>query len=226
MEYFLPSQVRQETPSTHYFLGLYLVLLAFFVFLTSISNFETKRSNAVIKSMVTTFSSLDATRTLRPVDTNTALEFEGQVLQDSLVDLFGKQASGTSFETLTPGQVLEITVNGVNSFSDDDRSLEPGLARLTGQIAAILRARPVGGRFEINVIVGGAAADSEDDESAGDVSRKAIWRAGAIARALITKGSPEGSVAAGIDDGVAGRIRLRFYVRSHDEPTVDFREQG
>lgn len=226
MENFLPSQVRQEDPSTHHFLGLYLVLLAFFVFLTSISSFEATRSNAVIRSVVTTFSSPDAIRVMRPIDAEVELELEGQELQDSLVDLFGKQGPGTRLETLTPGRVMEITFNGENSFSEDDRSLKPGLAELTRQIAAILRSRPVGGRFEIDVIVGGAAADSEDDDSVADEARKAIWRAGAIARALITKGSPEGSVAAGVDDGVAGRIRLRFYVRAFDEPTLDFREQG
>ncbi len=226
MEKFLPSQVRQETPSTHHFLGLYLVLLAFFVFLTSISSFEATRSNAVIKSVVTTFSSPDAINAMRPVDTGAELELEGQELENSLVDLFGKQAPGISLETLTPGRVLEIILNAENSFSGNDRDLKPGLAELTRQIAAILRSRPVGGRFEIDVVVGAAAADGLDDESAGDDRQKAIWRAGAIARALIAKGSPEGSVAAGIDDGKAGRLRLRFYVRAHDEPAVDFREQG
>lgn len=226
MEYVLPSQVRQEAHSTHHFLGLYLVLLAFFVFLTSISSFEATRSNAVIKSVVTSFSSPDVIRAMRPIESEAELELEGQELRDNLVDLFGKQVPGTRLETLTPGRVMEATFNAENSFSEDNRSLRPGLAALTRQIAAILRSRPAGGRFEIDVIIGAGAADGVDAATVGDNRRTAIWRAGAIARALITKGSPEGSVAAGIDDGVAGRLRLRFYVRAHDEPVVDFREQG
>ncbi len=226
MGYFLPSQVRQEAPSIHHFLGLYLVLLAFFVFLTSISSFEATRSNAVIKSVVTTFSSPDVIRAMRPIEAEAELELEGQELQDNLVDLFGKQVPATRLETLTPGRVMEASFNAENSFSEDNRSVKPGLAALTRQIAAILRSRPGGGRFKIDIIVGAGTADGVDDETVGDDRQMAIWRAGAIARALIAKGSPEGSVAAGIDDGVVGRLRLRFYVRAHDEPVVDFREQG
>lgn len=226
MDNFLPYQVRREVSSTHHFLGLYLVLLAFFVFLTSISSFEATRSNAVIKSMAKTFASPDAFRAMRPIIADNELEIEGQELQQSLVDLFGKQVPGTRLETLTPGRVMEATFNAENSFSEDNRSLKPGLAALTRQIAAILRSTPVGGRFKIDVIVGAGAADGVDDESVGDDRKKAIWRAGAMARSLIAKGSPEGSVAAGIDDGPVGRLRLRFFVRAHDEPTVDFREQG
>ncbi len=216
MERLFPPHGRQNDPNTGLFLGLYLLLLAFFAFLTAISNFEESKSRSVIDSIASTFSSsLPMGRGALMDSSEVALGIEGRKFQDNLTALFEQTMPLARVSILKAGRVMEVVFAAEDLFVGAAAAMRPERLVLANRLAAVLGGHPPEIRFEIEAIIGLREGLSVSDGADADTGL-AVGRAGVLARALHDAGSPPGSVAVGLEARAPGQVRLRFYVRGKD----------
>ncbi len=216
MDRLFPPHSRQNDPNTGLFLGLYLLLLAFFAFLTAISNFEESKSRSVIDSIASTFSSsLPMGRGALMDSSEVALGIEGRKFQDNLTALFEQSMPLARVSILEAGRVMEVVFAAEDLFVGAAAAMRPERLALAGRLAAVLAGHPPEVRFEIEAIIGMRRGLGVSNREAPDTGL-AVARAGVLARALHDAGSPPGSVAIGLEARMPGQVRLRFYVRGKD----------
>ncbi len=221
MDRFFPAHSRQNDPNTRLFLGLYLLLLAFFAFLTAISNFEESKSRSVIESISSTFSSsLPMGRGAMIDSSEVAARIEGRKFQDDLTALFADSIPFAKLSIIEDGRIMEVVFAAEDLFVDAGAAMRPERQVLAKRLAAVLGGHPPELRFEIEAIMGMREGLGISDGEAPDTGL-AIGRAGVLARALHDAGSPPGSVAVGLEARAPGQVRLRFYLRGKD-PRPDF----
>jgi len=192
------------------FLGLYLLVLAFFIVLVSISTPEDVRSKAVMSSLSSTFASiLPPSTDLTPFATR-----EGEVvalaLQSDVQGLFTTAIQVAKVEIVNPGRLMRVQLPSASLFFPDSAELREGQSPLLDRIVATLSAAPPGMRHDMEFIIGTRYAENgllPDDET---LSTK---RASAFAKELAKRGAPPGSVAIGLQPGDSEEIVLRFHVR-------------
>ncbi len=204
------------------FLGLFLLVLAFFIMLVSISTIEETRSQRVMDSLTSTFAELVEPLT-EPTD---FVSQHGDVLepaafQAELTNVFTTAISATKVEIIKPGRDMRIDLLARELFEDD--SLELRIARLPmiDRIVSSLSRNPPGIRFQAQIM---AAVPTVGDggETEIDIMRAGLDRAGAIARKLIERGAPPETISAGIYAGEADAMRFDFFIRREDELLIDF----
>ncbi len=216
MDRLFPPHRRQNDPNTGLFLGLYLLLLAFFVLLNAISNFEESKSRSVIASVASTFSSSlpmgrGALMDSSALDTG----IEGRKFQDNLMALFEENIPFARVSIIEAGRIMEVVFAAEDIFVRAGAAMRPERLVLAKRLAAVLAAHPPEIRFEIEAIMGLRDGLGVADGEAPDTGL-AVDRAGVLARALHDAGSPPGSVAVGLEARAPGQVRLRFYVRGKD----------
>ena len=221
MDRLFPPHRRQNDPNTSLFLGLYLLLLAFFAFLTAISNFEESKSRSVIESIASTFSSSLPTGRGALIDSSeVATRIEGRKFQDDLTALFAESMPFARVSIIEAGRIMEVVFAAEDLFVNAAAAMRPERLVLAERLAAVLAGHPPDLRFEIEAIVGMRRGLGVSERDAPDTGL-AVGRAGVFARALHDAGSPPGSVAVGLEARAPGQVRLRFYVRGKD-PRPDF----
>ena len=216
MDRLFPPHRRQNDPNTSLFLGLYLLLLAFFAFLTAISNFEESKSRSVIESIASTFSSpLPMGRGALIDSSEVATGIEGRKFQDDLTALFEESIPFARVSIIEAGRFMEVVFAAEDLFVSAGAAMRPERQVLAKRLAAVLAGHPPDLRFEIEAIMGMREGLGVSDGEAPDTGL-AVGRAGVLARALHDAGSPPGSVAVGLEARAPGQVRLRFYVRGKD----------
>ena len=216
MDRLFPPHRRQNDPNTSLFLGLYLLLLAFFAFLTAISNFEESKSRSVIESIASTFSSSLPIGRGELIDSSEiATGIEGRKFRDDLTALFADSIPFARVSIIDAGRVMEVVFAAEDLFVSAGVAMRPELLVLAKRLAAVLAGHPPELRFEIEAIMGMRRGLGVSDREAPDTGL-AVGRAGVLARALHDAGSPPGSVAVGLEARAPGQVRLRFYVRGKD----------
>jgi len=216
MDRLFPPHRRQNDPNTGLFLGLYLLLLAFFAFLTAISKFDEGKSKSVIESVALTFSSsipMGGGALMDPSEV--AIGIEGRKFQDNLTALFEESIPFARVSILEAGRVMEVVFAAEDLFVGAAAAMRPERLVLANRLAAVLVGHPPEIRFEIEAIMGMREGLSVPDGAGADTGL-AVGRAGVFARALHDAGSPPGSVAVGLEARAPGQVRLRFYVRGKD----------
>ena len=216
MDRLFPPQRRQNDPNTGLFLGLYLLLLAFFAFLTAISKFDEDKSRSVIESVAMTFSSSIPMGRGALIDSSElAIGIAGQKFQDNLMALFEESIPLARVSILEAGRVMEVVFAAEDIFVGAGTAIRPERLVLAKRLAAMLAGHPPDVRFEIEAIIGLREGLGVSDGAGADTGL-AVGRAGVLARALHDAGSPPGSVAVGLEARAPGQVRLRFYVRDKD----------
>ncbi len=217
MDRLFPPHRRQNDPNTGLFLGLYLLLLAFFAFLTAISKFDEGKSKSVMESVAMTFSSSIPMGQGALVDSSElAIGIEGRKFQDNLTALFEESIPLARVSILEAGRVMEVVFAAEDLFVRAAAAIRPERLVLANRLAAVLAGHPSEIRFEIEAIIGMREGLSVPDGAGADTGL-AVGRAGVFARALHDAGSPPGSVAVGLEARAPGQVRLRFYVRGKDK---------
>lgn len=192
---------RAEDAAAVFMTSTYLILLAFFVVLTSLSRFEPAKSEEVLKSVTTAFGTGPARYS--------GTDGEGEAAEGlaaaaerfrEIAHLMKTAIALAKIEHLDPGRHMQITVPA-DSLLDGDR-LRPASVALVASIAQMLRASS--GPFEHQV-------EFVSEAGAADIgSGSGIRRAGALARALRAAGAPARAVSIGIEAGDPERVRFVF----------------
>ena len=193
-------------PNIFVFLSLYLLLLAFFILLNSISQHESTRTAAALGSIDATFKAPVATdleaRSLAHMPGLLAGE---TALQARLGRLFQANLPVSHAKVFRRDGRIEVSVPGDRIFLPGSASFRTSRWTLFEALAEALMARSAAGEFELEILIETAANDGTETRARVDMARAA-----AIAADLTSRGVPSRRLATGLEPGTAGRIRFAF----------------
>jgi hypothetical protein len=241
--------IRKETGPI-LFLSLFLMLLAFFILLNSISTLRETKSRDVLSSVSSTFqSTVDPDKSAEILVSTLGGVLEPQKVLDEVERLWLSDVPFVKFETVTQGRqimvelpVIQLFVGARPELRGDRRDLLAATAnvlsaRIPGQVVIMQAILFVDDMAQVPNVpdtpepppapVGTVdLANPEamiapvDDERDG--TQLAFDRVGELARALVAGGSPPDNFEIGIRAGNASRIRFRFFIRSEGEARMTF----
>ncbi len=250
----LSPQHRVRETGTMLFLSLFLLLLAFFILLNSLSTLEEVRSRAVLSSVASTFKTdvlPDTTAeilisTLGPVP-------EPEDVTEELERLWVTAVPVAKVETLKPGRTLQMTLKKTDIFVGGEAAVRADRDDLMRATAFALSARLEGFSVQARITLGieklgdvrirdnpdfaqEIASDVPDivnpnDPEALVIARPKVdpayitfHRATLLARALVEGGAPPGGLSTGLKEGLGDNIRVRFDILPVDQSQITFEE--
>lgn len=195
-------------------LSLYLLLLAFFVVLNSISNQETARAKAVTGSLNETFAAEGraSDKTARLISS------QGNVLGDAaFLSQVGKliktEFAFANVEDVVPGRLMAVTMPADSLFIPGREAIDPLHRPIIDRIAKALISPSQGVRYDVDILVGKSISDD-----------LVLGRSSLLASVFAGAGTPARSIAAGIEQDSPGQLRLLFHVRPRSEARLIFRD--
>lgn len=213
---------RAENAGRLLFLSLFLLLLAFFILINSMSTFELHKSRAVIDSLTSTFQNpenLDATSEIFVSSIGSVPQPEDIV--EEVERLWTTAISVTQITKITPGRSLQLKFPANELFIDAEIELRSDRIQLMNNIASVLATKAVGFVSELEFVVG---SGQDTPKGLGAGSSIEIDRAALFAESLLANGAPQDTIAVGVRRGDAEDIRIRFFVREEDRAYIDFEE--
>lgn len=207
-----PARRRDGTPVI--FVSLYLLLLAFFIFLQSISVLKEERVRDVLGSVNIAFKGLS---TETPTDEEKKLSGEEQGTQQFRAKL------RNVFETAVPlvesrmtegGTRLQFTVSLDQVFKYETAEIWESQESFLSEVAATLIDRNLNTATDIEILIGTGPELPE-----GDIADNlASQRVDKLAETLLARGVPSRNLSLGLTAGDAGQVNFSFFVR----PNLNF----
>lgn len=216
-----PPQEPAKSPDiVPIFLGLFLLVLAFFIMLVSISTFEKVKSTAVMDSLSSTFTSV-LPPTSNPTDFNSKDGdiLAGQAFQEEITAIFSTAVQVERIEVVQPGRLMHLRFRASEIFQDQKTELREDQTPLLDRIVAALSNRPPGLRQDMEIVSGTRVIGDSGLPVAQNIQ---MARMGELARALTSRGAPPDSITVGIKDADPGTITIWFWVRAVEETTEQF----
>jgi hypothetical protein len=215
-----PASTDTDGHTTALFLSLYVLVLAFFIVLVTISSPEKVKSKAVMDSLTSTFASLMAPST----DLTTFASKEGDFLaaeasQEQINGVFTSTIQIARVEIIQPGRLMRVMMPADSLFFPGTTDIREAQVALLDRIVASLSVSTPGLHYDMEFIVGCPYGPGKS-LPAGDTLENA--RAGVFARAMLARGVPPDSIAVGLRPGEAGDIVMRFFVRPQNETRLNF----
>lgn len=201
------------------FLGLYLLVLAFFILLVSISTFAPVKSSAVLGSLSAQFATVRTARTDPKVFTSKSgpVIASEQFLED-IQDLFTTAIGVERITTIQPGRVMRVSMEANSLFESESTKIRDSQLALVDRIIAGLNGRPQGFHFDMEFVVGATVAR---DRTILIEPTLEFARAGELAQQLLARGVPPDAISIGVRAGTPDQVVIWFYVRSAEEiPTL------
>ncbi len=202
------------------FLGLYLLVLSFFILLVSISTREELKSRAVMDSLTSTF------RTILPPSTDltafSAKEGEvviGQRFQEQITKIFATAMRVIKVEIVQPGRVMRVVMPADALFLTGGTEIRPARFPLLDRLVVTLSGRPPGLRYDMEFVIGSAYTPDNDLPIRQTLE---MARVGSFARAKLARGDPPDSISAGLRPGSRENVVIWFYVRDPEETRLRF----
>ena len=194
-------------------LGLFLLLLAFFIVLNALSTFEATKARQVLESVGKTFSPHRA----KPGLSSRLGPRTGEALSlEEIERIVATEIPLARVEKPGDGRLLRLTLPVQALFQPDAAAFLTERSVLLDRMAAILAAPPTGVRYDLEFLLGGEGAALTADALA-------VGRAGLFARRLRSRGAPADRIAIGAAGVARDEVVLRFLIRPADEPRPDFR---
>lgn len=197
-------------------LSVYLLLLAFFVVLNSISHFELARSRAVTGSLNETFSAdgLPSKKTVPLVSSRGDIVSNANALS-RIGNLITTELALAQVQDVEPGRTMEVSLPVESLFRAGLESIDPQHRPLIEKVARSLADPERGVRYDVDILVAGESGDD-----------LAVGRSAFLASVFVKAGAPRRNVIAGIERNATGRLRLLFHVRPESEGRFQFRDGG
>ncbi len=198
-------RVLPRNPMLLQVLSLYLLLLAFFVLLNSLSAPEQSRLRAVKGSLSETFAASGApARESRQLASSMGNIVANAGFLDRIGSLVRTELDFAKIREVTPGRLMEVSMPTHELFRGATVAIDPLYRSTIEAMAAALRQPRQGVRYEIEILVG------KDGDQSLPGARSAY-----LATVFTAAGAPRRGVAAGVEYGSPGVITLRFRVRSN-----------
>ncbi|MDF1749207.1 MAG: hypothetical protein P1V34_10080 [Alphaproteobacteria bacterium] len=243
--------IRKETGPI-LFLSLFLMLLAFFILLNSISTLRETKSRDVLSSVSATFqSSADPDTSAEILVSTLGGILEPQKVLDEVERLWLSDVPFVKFETVTQGRqimvelpVIQLFVGARSELRGDRRDLLAATAnvlsaRIPGQVVIMQAILFVDNLAKVPTVPDAPSSPPSVPQGTIDLANPdamiatvddekdgtelAFDRAGALARALVEGGSPPDNFEIGIRTGNSSRIRFRFFIRDAGDTRMTFK---
>lgn len=208
-----PKRKSDQDPNIILMLSLYLLLLAFFILLTTISQFEQERTREVVESVNVTFEGkVVASESLPNPNAGTGALDGSPSLSDQVKSLFKQTIPTVEVEESADGTVMRIEMDARALFRRDSTALAPGRSALFRRLAeALTEGSSRQGFFELRF-------EHAVPQGAG-VGRNSlsVLRGGAVARRLGDLGVAREKLAATIwpvaaDSGKMNKVALAVHL--------------
>lgn len=219
-----PTSTDSAGHTTGLFLSLYVLVLAFFIVLVTISSPEKVKSRAVMDSLTSTFASLMAPST----DLTAFMSKEGDFLaaeafQEQISGVFTSAIQVAKVEMILPGRLMRVVMPADSLFFPGTSDIREAQVALLDRIVASLSVSTPGLHYDLEFIIGSPYGPGKS-LPVGETLETA--RAGVFARAMLARGVPPDGIAVGLKPGDAGEIVMRFFVRPQNEARLTFEPAG
>jgi hypothetical protein len=198
-------------------LSLYLLLLAFFIVLYSISHREQMRSVAAIDSLTATFQ-IEGTKVL-DVHQRAAVTVPFDSLatvKRELRRVFEQEVPIANVHIFQRGEIMHVTVPVAAIFVPGTAGLRLAPPTFLDALAGALKRRSGDATLEVRFVVGSGRSFPRAGAPPGLPLRRSVELAGALdGRAL-----PGISVAAGVSVGYGGVVQILFVEPEPDDPAT------
>ena len=219
-----PAEEKQRDPSATVFVALYLLLLAFFILLNTLSKSTDSKTKELLESLDSTFVSSGKPSSMPTVFSTLIGDVPAPVQRHrEIATLIATGIPLAQIKIVKPGKLMEASFPTRSLFVGRSARIQPGNKALIERLATSLYGAPAGLRYDMEIEIGSAWIKPKDLVEHQALS---IAQAGAVARELARAGVPQGTVAAGIKFSDPERVRLVFHVRPEDEPAAIFRAAG
>lgn len=203
------------------FLGLYLLVLAFFIVLVSISSYENVRSKAVMDSLSSTFASFIGPSTdLTPFNALEGDVVAGQRFQEQVTRLYSAAIQVVEIETVQPGRSMRLKLPADALFEPGLTTIRPVQHPLLDRTVAALSGAPSGLRYDMEIALG---SETVEDGALPIGETLALKRIGALAREMRARGAPGGTVAVGLKPGRPDEAVIWFFVRPIEDSRLELK---
>ena len=218
------EEYSSSNSSVVQFLALYLLVLAFFIWLVSLARFDGVKSLAVINGLKSTFETKEMEkevtelRTLIRSKVTSSKQFE-----DSISGLFSTLLGVEKVEAPTPGRTMRVVMNADTLFESEKTTIKEFNFAFMDRVIASLSERPPGYHFDMEFIIG----SDEDASGYGTLpvnQTLQMARAGVFVRSMLARGAPPDTLSVGIRKGNPNTVTLWFYIRSPVEVNAYYEE--
>ncbi|OSQ44041.1 flagellar motor protein MotB [Thalassospira alkalitolerans] len=205
------------------FLALYLLLLAFFILLNTISTFEEVKTREVQESLSSAFAAiLPPTTSLQTVTSLEGPVAAAEATQDKLGSLFKTAIKVVRVQVIQPGTLMEVIMHVDQLFDNNSILIRERQSDFMDQLTEVLSDDGGYSSYEMEMVMGSEVGSKGTVEIENNLQ---IARAGAFARDLIDRGAPEQHLYVGIDPGadpfiVTFRFFWNFGPKEPPQPVV------
>lgn len=202
---------KSSDDTTGLFVSLYLIVLAFFVVMNSISNQDQNKVDAATESVTRAFSN-----PFEPEADFVDVSADDQALtpNDEFYDqILGVFASLVGFEGKFPtkgGDVLKVKFKASDLFEDSSKIFRPNQKIFLQQLALFLAGDRDSVKREIDIVLSAGSSLPQGPRYWKDVN---ILRAGAFVAELKKLGVPGNKLSIGIVKGEEDRMFITFFNR-------------
>ena len=205
----------QSDGSITLFLGLYLLVLTFFILLVTISSLEKVKTEAVMNSLTSAFSAIEPpTSDPKQFVTKEGAIVAGKVFQSNMAELFSTAVQVIKVEIVQPGRLMRVVLPSDFLFFTGTPKIREAQFPLLDRLVASLSGRPPGLRYEMQSVIGSPYVEGTSLPIGGTLETS---RASVFARDMLSRGAPPDSLSVGLKPGNPDEITLWFLVRLKDE---------
>jgi hypothetical protein len=210
---------HHDGSSTVVFLSLYLILLAFFILLTTISFRDQDRADAAIGSVTSTFGARLPEETVPGTQgTEGTFEQAPKAFMNAIRKVFQANLPAVKMPVATKNGIMRIDVPTLDLFRRGEVAVRRRSESLLSGVADGLVMQNGDWRFEVEIVLGsGSSLPSveEDDQSIE------LRRAGNFAGFMRRMGVPAHSIRTGVRVGDRETTQLSFYARNVAKARLD-----
>ena len=204
------------------FLGLYLLLVAFFILLNSISSYSEEKAKSAMSSVNNAFRTLDILSPDAELFSSDVGSFAAASASFAkLGDLVQTAIELARVNEVRPGQLMEIEIPTTELFIEGESTMTKQALGMLDKIGKILAAPPPELHYDVSAVVGSEWILSNALEKKEPL---ALARAGTLARELRARGAPEDATLAAIEYGTPEKTKFVFRVFGLDAGKVTFEE--
>lgn len=214
------------TPSTIMAsLSLYLIILAFFIMLNTISQREGSRTEGVLNSISSSFKNYPQTTiiTLEAADRG-AGEEDAPGFEKSIEDMFVSAFPLAKVEVFEMFDRIEVTLPLESMFVPGGTGIQGRHERVLDRLADLLEYETPDKIHEVEALLSWPPPSDAGGSDAGELDGDALLavnRAGALARELTARGVRASAIAIGIERRDPDKMRFLFVTRTIDAFDVE-----
>ena len=190
-------------------LSLNLLLLGFFILLTSLSSYEDDRKRLVLESVDEAFNGrVHAARSYNDTSSGLGNLDQMEVLMGEVGELFSSALPVVRVERAADAPVVSFALPAETLFAPGSTDLRPGRWLLLRRLVeALADGRHSALAYELTVFHG-VAAGAMPESAPGRPDALEPRRLGALARSLVARGLPAENLSVGLRPGAAGSVRF------------------